>query len=826
MIFGDRLIITKKGIYVNNETLATIGIQPGDKINLLPFRTFEYRKKEPGSQIRTDLLITPIPPEKWPFVIRFVLRLRNLPGNLLNALKFLKKNNINIIFEECSHSGHHHSVLNILAEIKELEAIKINILMKEIVEWIKNRKNNLVPIYTDLIERRGQFDDRTKEIIEYYYEDKFEKKSSKKHHWFDGRKPLSYHAFEKFNEIVAANETEELHENENAIKKWEYEPIMEQVEEEIINKQLDLEKGYEEKKLRIKNQIINEKVGEYLVSKFKESRDCTLQDFLEREIKDMQPKIEELEKTYHTNAEKLYRQVEFKILPIKILLQAIIIYKRFLVEKYKVMIIYDSLSDKSITDKIELEIKHNDEYYENRKVDQIPEDVYLYNIRYYDMIIKYPYLMSEKLIINATHHDDEWLKVHKEIIKRLDKLIQDRDKLGKIETRLDLDPVIITTVESLSHAAYHRAFMQHYECDSETSMIKFPVKFDFAKIFMINTLDLTGDDRSSTLAIGSRDTDSNSLRLSPLPIDSLSRFREIEFEYERKCLDQCELNGLKEFQGKQSWNTFIKEMPKEKKEEPENSSICRGTTMGIAHLFANAIYRFESKDVSNPHYLNIWRIYNKTIETQKNYERGSIIAIVQAVGDNFPGFPKDWNKSIEERLKNSISDKFTHQHVFFKKLSIRELSAGKVFVSLPFDHPRRNEWLHKVKMIGKKSGFHEINTIDTHTEPVTKKVAEYIKNCDAMIQILAVDIKINRESSEYMNRFIWLMAEYLAAMSNGLEVIRLIDTDSLLESEIRLGKDHPSLMFRISDPAEKFDEVVEAAFKELREKLSDKLGLK
>ncbi|TVM02337.1 MAG: hypothetical protein CV087_09735 [Candidatus Brocadia sp. WS118] len=820
MIFGDRLVITKKGIYVNNETLATIGIQPEDKITLLPFRTFEYRKKEPGSQIRTDILITPISPEKWPFVIRFVLRLRNLPGTLYKVFEFLKEQNINILFEECSHSGHHHSVLNVLGEVKELEAITINKLIEKILDEGKRRKETLKEIYDLLYKDKKNFDDARK-IINYYYEetpDASNENDDKGSAWFSRREPLSWSAFRKFEDYINQKD-----EGIKEIGEWDYDKIMKDVQSEV-EKELKNRKDrkgikYSETKKRLVNKLINEKVGIYLATKFKENTDCRLQEFLDQEIVETQPKIEVLEKNYHTNAETLYQRVEFQILPIKILLQAIIMYKRVMVERYKLLIIRDSLKDKSIEEK--LQQKNN---LENRKVEQIPEGVYLYNIRFYDMVIKYPYLMNERLMVYSIKESEEksteskksegMLDIFRDIVVRLDKLMQDRDKLGKIETRLDLDPVIITTVESLSHAAYHRAFMQHYICSTENAMIKFPENFNISSLFMGNTSESTTDDDYSTLAIGSRDTDSNSLRLSPIPLDSLSRFREIEFEYQRKCSNQCEAYGLREFQ-----SATIQS------ESGHTEIYCKGTSMGIAHIFTKAIRQFESEDVRNPHYLNIWRIYNKTIEISKNYEAGCIIAIVQAVGDNFTGFTPNWGKNIEERLRIGINNEFPHRHVSFRRLSIRELSAGKVFVSLPFKHPRREEWMSKVIHIGKKAGFHEIYTIEEHTESVTKKVADYIKNSDAMIQIIAVQPNVKKESAEYTNKFIWLMAEYLAAISNGLEVVRLIDIDTIGDYEIKIGKDHPFLEFRIIDPSSEFDKVVEKAFKELRDKLGRKLGL-
>ncbi|PKP17589.1 MAG: hypothetical protein CVU05_15255, partial [Bacteroidetes bacterium HGW-Bacteroidetes-21] len=88
MITGEQLILTKYGIEVSNKTLESIGVYPKSQVHVLPIKSFDYREHEPSSKFPYDLLITPIPPRRWPFIMRFSISIRNTPEALESALVF------------------------------------------------------------------------------------------------------------------------------------------------------------------------------------------------------------------------------------------------------------------------------------------------------------------------------------------------------------------------------------------------------------------------------------------------------------------------------------------------------------------------------------------------------------------------------------------------------------------------------------------------------------------------------------------------------------------------------------------------------------------
>ena len=997
MIFGDQLILTREGIYVNNNTLETIGIYPNNEVHILPFRTFEYRPEELAYRFPKDFLITSIAPEKWPFVVRFELRLRNRPGALNKAYKFFSKHDINVLFSECTHSGHHHSVLNVLGEVKRLEAIKFSDLIAEIIEWRANRVDLYKEMYERLYKNLGN---EAKKIIKSYHEKDCEPEADG---WFDMRRPISDEALKKYFTLVMndkikknkhlidneekdedrgkelQNQKKELElikrkvlarfkfgedsdkdetiepSKKGTYKEWRYSDIKKEVDKDLegfLNK--DNTSNFNKEREENKRTIA--KVGRYLAYKY-EGEEMSLQNMLEREIAEALPKIRNIEKEFVEKPKDLYKNVESQILPIKLILQAIIMFKRMFVERYKLLIIEDSLDDQKISQKLNDSIKEkanaerngkNDEVDTEKddKLDVTPDGVYLYNIRYYDLVIKYPYL-SEKALLNSSFEPrDRWLNKLEDIIRRLDKLPPDRIRPGKIESRMDLDPVKITTVESLCHAAYHRAFEDHFRCKAESTMIRFPTPEDFPVHYLDDIL--RKEKNSSTIAIGSRNTDSFTLRLSPLPISTLKLFREVQFDYQRVCHELCYEQGIKTLSGpidiysahenlclfgdqkkdeekkedtdkdkkkdmneenlsleeiieeikkergkkieeeaknsieqeqkkdllekiKQILNNKEKKLPEEKlinalqneitsyfkkhtqAEEKEIKDIldkeimrriqveaeddfrksrekkigknwdeCNGTSMGIGFAFTNSLKKYESKEVSNPHLLNVWRIYNQTFDSSKRHESGCMKATIQALGQHFQGFEENWETAINTIVNHNVSNAFPHAHTLPIDVKLKELSGGKVFVSLPFFHPMRNEWEKCIKRIGEKAGFQKIETVETYTKPVTHEVSEVIKKCHAMIQVLGL---AERDPEKKLGELPWLHAEYLTAISLGLKVIRLIDKSTIDEKIIQIGKDHAVDKFSTIEPFSEFEKKVEIAFNRLRKELAEELGL-
>lgn len=833
MIFGDQLILTRDGIEVSNKTLETIGIFPDTQVHMLPFRTFEYRESEQGHNLPMDLLITPIYPKLWPFVIRFVLRLYNRPGTLERALQFFRDVGINILFTECTRSGHHHSVLNVLGVINRLEGKKLSEAFKELKNW-KEEKIKLQP-----------FSNNNEEDDPW---------------WFNAIKNfVNFLDKSKYN---AANKNEKG--TNDKIKFTE--DLYEMLDKEFKNSEERKEKvGNSNKKIAT---IVSKFLAKKYIKKSSETgklSEISLREMLEKEIQRIRPLVREYEESHlkgELSPAKLYRRIDDQMVPLKALLSVILTSKQMLCERYKLLIIEHSLED--------IKLK------ENKDSDILYPEHYLYNIQYYlyqndylpfgdeNLLNHYFAYLRRKKGKNAKNVDAEkvkeednkeeqgdiveWEKKVENIIEKIEKFNCKPERKGVLGNlaRIDLDPVIITPVESLCHAYYHLAFEMDFKCKSKSAKIPFPESFDpdYPERFLEIVLK---KEKTSTIAIASRNTDDLTLRLCPLParaLESNEEFVSINLKnYTRHCYDECYEKGL-HFAGDVKYCELLTNKNKnetrshkqnndndckgnnhakeEQKIEPD--TICNGTTRGLGYGLIKSINPESGEKI-----INIWRAYNKTYQFSEINESGSIHIIAQQIKQLPNKCDNMWKNKLEERFYCVIREELRTKHIKPGKIEINLLKAGDVFVSLPFYHPMSDEWLECIKEIGKRMGFFKIDTVRTYTQPVTHTVAEHIKKCDAMIQILslelpkAADININNIGNS--NKFTWLNAEYLAAITNGIKVVRLIDESTVDENKLSIGRDHATFKFSVGKPFEDFKEQAEAAFVELRKELAERLGL-
>jgi hypothetical protein len=134
----------------------------------------------------------------------------------------------------------------------------------------------------------------------------------------------------------------------------------------------------------------------------------------------------------------------------------------------------------------------------------------------------------------------------------------------------------------------------------------------------------------------------------------------------------------------------------------------------------------------------------------------------------------------------------------------------------------RQQWLDYITKVGKEEGFKEVHTTSTFTKPVTEEVAEDIRKSVAMIQILSLpDINDGYHPSRGGQHLEWLYAEYLTAITYKLKVIRLIDTTTINDDDIRIGRDHSTLKFSRMKPFSDFEKKVKEAFNILKKELLD-----
>ncbi len=791
MISGDQLIMTRQGLHVSNKTLESIGIYPDSQVYMLPFQTFEYRESEPAYHFPMDLLVTPIPPKRWPFVMRFLLRLKNRPGTLDSALSFFSNLGINILYSECTRSGHHHAALNLLGEVTRLEALTVSKIFEHLGSWYRERKPLFKRICRDIYNlKESNLDD----VI---------------------RPPQWWGVLEEYGNFVAGNE-----------RLQPRGPMYEELKK-LLDEMSNLSVK-EKDALREQENKLNKLMAKFLASYARSgpAEEPAIQNLLEMIIDDAKPLIFENEAKHKLGEFKsrheLYYQNEKVMLLPRLLLSVIVSYKRVLCEKYKILIIRDSLRNVKT---------------ENDLGDGHQSDVYLYNIKYYDHVYKYP-VFCEPLIFNSPKKGGADLRRDDiyEIFKKVDSLKQDRKSTWSLETRLDLDPVLVTPVESLCHAAYHRAYEEEFECKAGDSIIPFPDPPDYPERFIGGILT---QNSPATIAIASKNEYDLTLRLCPLPVSSLPRFLKIDLDrYNRDCMKHCKDNFFKSQSSKicsENSILYIDDScsPGKTRRKVNNDSSgieCRGSTVGLLSTWTQVIRDHSLNDEISQPTLNIWRAYNRTFKLSETAESGSFHALVLATDDIFKGFPNEIHTQIEEKFKVFVKEAYRSGHVNIGKVTKARISGGRVFVSLPFIHPMSKQWLHCVKKVGNEFGFTEVDTVESYTEPVTELVANRIKSSHAMIQILALpvgkfDDLCKRDSSDYYRRMTWLFAEYLTAITNKLKVARLIDESTIDEKEFLIGRDHASFRFSAVKPFSDFEDNVQKAFTSLRKELADILGL-
>lgn len=940
MIVSDRIILTRRGLYVSEKTLEKVSIYPKTEVYILPFRTHEYRKSEPGVHFPIDLLATPVPPSMWPFVVRINLRLRNRPGAIAAASKFLMRENVNILFSEVTRSGHHHAAANILAEIVNLENAKLLEIFNELKKWEEARRTLYGPIY-DIIYK----DDEDKKginlkgsVLDFLNHEVFpattdspnkgkKTKKSKPSLDFEFPKPWWWHALEAYELSVVkpptngtpVNQTSEpeallLREAAKSLFKdlpdsakllsgnqffsslrtllkrgdlvknnapkflsplnpfsnvssnkskgktddsyteytkssllYTVHKLIKLAHKKGSDKTEILQKIEESKNFKefnnllsknphiIKKPLSDSEVNLYLIrfvglffactySRGDEGHQIPIRKLLDDEIKRVRPNIARIRKDVasdnETSLKTAYNRIEDEMMPLKIILDVIISYKRVFCEQLKLSFIEDAL--KKVTNKSTLEVPET-----------IPKSVYIYNIQYYEHVIKYP-TFSNRSILNSLHNNSNARQQMLNVIEGLRKLPADRRKIRDADRRIDLDPVLISPVESFCHAYYHLAYEREFKtvAQSDKGLIPFPEDSDYPKSIIHRILP---QEDSATIGITSVNTDSLTLRLCPLNTPSLRRFTEVELtRYTRQTSDLAQ-------------------------PEPDKPS----TSIGLLNAFCEAMANQNALMDTSYEELNVWHLYNRMYSVGQDHEYGSIKALAQATALNFNGFPDD----IDSQLQNSLLHKINNnpacdgelehdiskstqnsstdadekkkkrgdigQHKSRQKIVIgpvktAKLSGGRVFVSMSLEHPMRTKWLKSIQEIGGKLGFQAF-AVETFTQQVTPLVGDHIRNSHAMIQVLSLPLPTKSDHAaqqriQNTNSRIWLSAEYLTAVTNGLQVIRLVDECSIDQRQLDVGRDHPCLNFSIVEPFDKFEKRVEEAFLHLRQILGNTLG--
>lgn len=114
-----------------------------------------------------------------------------------------------------------------------------------------------------------------------------------------------------------------------------------------------------------------------------------------------------------------------------------------------------------------------------------------------------------------------------------------------------------------------------------------------------------------------------------------------------------------------------------------------------------------------------------------------------------------------------------------KKLECVELTPkvipyplNKLFFSIHHGHPREADVLKLVTEIAKELGFHDVISVETYKEAVTRKIIDSIKGCQAFLQLLC----FAGEDRPETQHFSWLTFEYGVAASEGKPSVRVVTT--------------------------------------------------
>lgn len=118
MRYGDEVVATEDGIKIRPKALAPIGVFPESECWGLWVQSLEANKHNNPPH----LLISPIHPDSWPIMIRLILKIADQPGTLAKAASYVAdKLRLNVLFAECSPSGHSHATWNALCEVVPLK---------------------------------------------------------------------------------------------------------------------------------------------------------------------------------------------------------------------------------------------------------------------------------------------------------------------------------------------------------------------------------------------------------------------------------------------------------------------------------------------------------------------------------------------------------------------------------------------------------------------------------------------------------------------------------------------------------------------------------
>ncbi len=114
MLYGDVVTLQPAGILHAPDSLKPVGIFE----NTTSYGV--WVEDAVGTDSVPHLVISPIHPRFWPYLLRFELQLAGRPGAMAEAAEFLTQSRLNIQFGELLSAGHHHGTWIVVAEAVEV----------------------------------------------------------------------------------------------------------------------------------------------------------------------------------------------------------------------------------------------------------------------------------------------------------------------------------------------------------------------------------------------------------------------------------------------------------------------------------------------------------------------------------------------------------------------------------------------------------------------------------------------------------------------------------------------------------------------------------
>lgn len=133
MLYGDLVTLSPGGVLLGSKAVLPIGIFD----NSICWGVWVQDATRPEQKHNAHLVISPLHPRYWPYLLRFELKLKEDVGSMAAAASMLCAHKMNIQFGESSPSGHHHATWNVVCQ-----AVEVRDRFERKLQAFKDRKGH------------------------------------------------------------------------------------------------------------------------------------------------------------------------------------------------------------------------------------------------------------------------------------------------------------------------------------------------------------------------------------------------------------------------------------------------------------------------------------------------------------------------------------------------------------------------------------------------------------------------------------------------------------------------------------------------------------